>query len=79
MNVGTILTSALCAAALIAASVTASIGAARAEDLATYALTLGYMDQPTGLELVAYCGTILAMLALMQATGMSTRGPRAIS
>ena len=33
VNVGTILTSALCAAALIAASVTASIGAARAEDL----------------------------------------------
>jgi Cupredoxin-like domain len=33
-------TSAICAAVLIAASGVASIGAARAEDLATYALTL---------------------------------------
>jgi high-affinity iron transporter len=45
---------------------------------------IGYMDQPTGMELVACCGTILAMLALMQvaaASGRQTRAPgaRAIS
>jgi high-affinity iron transporter len=38
---------------------------------------IGYTDQPTGMELVAYCGTILAMLALMQATGISGRQSRA--
>jgi high-affinity iron transporter len=38
---------------------------------------IGYMDQPTGMELVAYCGTILAMLALMQAAAISMRRGRA--
>ncbi|WP_158812651.1 FTR1 family protein [Methylocapsa sp. S129] len=40
---------------------------------------IGYMDQPTGMQLIAYAATILAMLALMQAAGMSTRQRRASS
>jgi high-affinity iron transporter len=38
---------------------------------------IGCMDQPTGMELVAYCGTILAMLTLMQAAAISARQSRA--
>jgi high-affinity iron transporter len=37
---------------------------------------IGYMDQPTGMALVAYGATILAMLALTQAAGISGRQRR---
>ena len=40
---------------------------------------IGYADQPTGMQLIAYVVTILAMLALMRAAGRSTRQRRAAS
>jgi high-affinity iron transporter len=40
---------------------------------------IGYVAQPTGMELAAYGATILAMLALMRAAGISARQRRAPS
>jgi hypothetical protein len=38
---------------------------------------IDYMGRPTGMELVAYCGTILAMLTLMQTAAIPARQRRA--